>query len=96
MERREYAIQISVNGISITKVIIDPHYEERHAESINDEIILNLVKMLDGQYFEADEVKSPFSYFVSDKMEYMGKHYRLIWLLEEDQIFIGVINAYRR
>lgn len=49
MSRREYAINITVNEVLITKVIIDPHYEEKHRESVNDEIIVNLVKTLDGQ-----------------------------------------------
>jgi hypothetical protein len=44
MSRREYNISITVNEVLISKVIIDPHYEEKHAESINDEIILELVK----------------------------------------------------
>jgi hypothetical protein len=36
MSRREYSISIVVNGQRITKVIIDPHYEEKHAETITD------------------------------------------------------------
>ena len=43
MNRREYDIRIVVNRKRISKVIIDPHYEEKHAESISDEIILKLV-----------------------------------------------------
>ena len=49
MKRREFDISIVVNHIRITKVIIDPHYEEKHAKSITDKIILELVKTLDGQ-----------------------------------------------
>ena len=80
----------------ITKVIIDPHYEEKHAESINDQIILELVKFLDGKIFEPDDEKGPYSYFVTDKIELENKQYKLIWLLEDHEIYIGVINAYRR
>ncbi|MEN0057722.1 MAG: hypothetical protein AAGB31_02715, partial [Bdellovibrio sp.] len=75
---------------------IDPHYEEKHAESISDEIILNLVKELDGREFEPDDEDPPYTYFVADKMELNGKLYKLVWLLEEGQIYIGVVNAYRR
>jgi hypothetical protein len=96
MSRREYIISITVNEILITKVIIDPHYEEKHSESINDEIILNLVKTLDGQNFEPDDEKSPYSYFVTDGIVFNEKAYKLIWLLEDHEIYIGVINAYRR
>lgn len=85
-----------MNFKRIKKVIIDPHFEEKHAESITDEIILNLVKKLDGLTVIPDEVSPPYSYFELDKMELNGKHYKLIWLLEDDQIYIGVVNAYRR
>lgn len=96
MDRREYKVSLIINAVKVTKVIIDPHYEEKHAESINDEIILELVKTLDGKYFEPDDVKGHYAYFVTDQIEYRQKNYRLIWLLEENEIYIGVINAYRR
>ena len=49
MKRREYDIDpILINRVYITKVIIDPHYEEKHKESINDELILKLVNKLSG------------------------------------------------
>ena len=38
MRRREHDIQITVNGQRITKVIIDPHYEEKHSKTVSDEI----------------------------------------------------------
>jgi hypothetical protein len=96
MKRREYDISIVVNRVQITKVIIDPHYEEKHAASVSDELILELVKTLDGQVFLPDDVAPPYSYFRTDGIELDGRLYRLIWLLEEDQIYIGVVNAYRR
>lgn len=77
-------------------MIFDPHYEERHADSITDGIILQLVKKLDGENIIPVQVSPPYSYFVQDKIEYGGKLYKLIWLLEDDEIYIGVVNAYRR
>jgi hypothetical protein len=94
--RREYDIDVVVNKIKITKAIIDPHYEDKHSESINDEIILNLIKQLDGKSFEIEDRKSPFSYYVANKVKHNQKQYKLVWLLEDDQIYIGVVNAYRR
>lgn len=94
MSRREYDVDLYINGILVNKVIVDPHYEEKHSESINDDIILSLVNTLHGEY-EPDDVKGPYSYFVTDKITLDGKSYKLIWLLEENQIYIGVINAYR-
>lgn len=96
MSRREYKAALVINNVVIDKVIIDSHYEEKHAESINDEIILELVKTLNGKLFEPEDIKTPYSYFVTDKIKYSGKLYKLIWLLEENEIYIGVINAYRR
>jgi hypothetical protein len=96
MARREYSISIEFNFKRINKVIIDPHYEEKHVESITDEIILELVKKLDGLVAIPDDVSPPYTYFTEDKMELNGKLYRLVWLLEDDQIYIGVVNAHRR
>jgi hypothetical protein len=96
MNRREYDISIVVNGQRVTQVIIDPHYEEKHADSISDEIILELVKTLDGKALIPDDENPPYSYFTTDKIELSGRFYKLVWLLEAEQIYIGVVNAYRR
>lgn len=73
MRRREYAISITVNDKQISKVIIDPHYELKHAESVTDEIILQLVRRLDGEVFVPVKEDVPFSYFVYDKINLNGK-----------------------
>ncbi len=96
MRRREYALSIELNLRQIKKVIIDPHYEDKHAETISDELILELVKTLDGESFEPEEEDAPFLYFTKDKIEHGGKLYRLVWLLETNEIYIGIVNAYRR
>ncbi|MBL7670090.1 MAG: hypothetical protein JNM39_06360 [Bdellovibrionaceae bacterium] len=95
MKRREYEIDIIFNGTAINKVIIDTHFEKKHAESINDQIIIQLVNLLDEQFVVPKEEKPPFSYF-GEELSFNGKRYRLIWLLEDDHIYIGVVNAYRR
>lgn len=96
MRRREYDIQITVNGHRITKVIIDPHYEAKHSGSLNDEIVLRLVNMLDGKIFEPEDTDAPYLYFATDGMILDDKKYKLVWLLEDDMLYIGVVNAYRR
>lgn len=93
--RREYPFFINVNGLKIETVIIDPHYEEKHSSVINDELILKLVKTLDGEYYDFVDKKSSFKFFVKDEIELDNKFYRLIWLLEENQLYVGVINAFR-
>ena len=95
--RREYKIKIMVNKKLLDKVVIDPHYEEKHAGAVSDEIILELVKQLDGNTFKPADIDSDgFEYYVNDKMELEGKLYKLIWLLQDGEIYIGIVNAYRR
>lgn len=95
MSRREYAIRIIVNGILITKAVIDSHYEKKHSESVNDEIIKELVGALNGKFFVPDAQTNQFSYFVTESRDSRDKRFKLIWLLEEHETYIGVVNAYR-
>ena len=95
-QRRRYSVQLIVNDRPIREVIIDPHYREKHAESVNDEIILALVQKLDGRIFEPDDADEDFEYFKTEPIEHEGRNYRLIWLLRRDALYIGVINAFRR
>ena len=71
-------------------------FEVKHSDSIDDQIILSLVAMLDGQDQVPEDVDPPYSYFVKDGLELNGKLYKLIWLVEENCFYIGVVNAYRR
>lgn len=96
VNRREYRISVVVNGIKITKVIIDPHYELKHSKTMNDKLILELVQSLDGQFFPPEDEKAPFKYFAKDDIVLRNKVYKLVWLIEEHQIYIGVVNAHRR
>ncbi|MCO5112981.1 MAG: hypothetical protein M9899_02275 [Bdellovibrionaceae bacterium] len=96
MRRRKYDINVTINDIKIKHVVIDPHYEDKHTESISDELILKLIYTLNDRTFEPVDVTPPFSYFKTDPHECEGKKYRLIWLLEDDQIYIGVVNVHRR
>lgn len=96
MERRTFQASLIVNNRQIRKVVIDPHFEAKHSASIDDQIILGLVQQLNGRLFEPDATKGPFTYFVTDKILLDGKTYKLIWLLEDDALYIGVVNAFRR
>ena len=96
MARRRYPISITINQRQIQTAIIDDHYEEKHSSSVNDELILALVSQLDKKYFEAVDVKEPYSFFVTDQMECNKRYYKLIWLLEKDEVYVGVVNAYRQ
>jgi hypothetical protein len=93
--RRSYKIKkILLNNINISEVIIDSHYEEKHLRYMNDELILALVQELDGRRELPDSIQGPYSYYAT-MVEYNRKQYRLIWLLENNAIYIGIVNAYR-
>ena len=93
--KRTYKIKpITVNNTSIVQVVIDSHYAKKHSASMNDDLILKLVLELDGRRELPEAKKGRYSYFAT-LVEYKGKSYRLIWLLEDHAIYIGVINAYR-
>ena len=96
MARRSYLASLSVNCRKITEVIIDSHYEAKHKASVSDQVILNLVRLLDGKNFERDTESAEFEYFTTEGLELSGKSYRLVWLLSRDKFYIGVVNAYRR
>lgn len=95
MKRREYKIDpILVNNIIYTEVIIDPHYEEKHSDHINDELILKLVEKLNGRFELPVDSEDNFKYYVT--ILYLdSKSYRLIWLIEDQKIYIGIVNAFR-
>ncbi len=95
MKRRNYKIDsILINGKSYSEVIIDSHYELKHSKEVNDELILSLVQRLNGKRELPVDVKDGFNYYVTI-IDLGSKTYRLIWLLEDNAIYIGVVNAFR-
>lgn len=94
MIRRKFKVNIVVNDRKYFEVIIDPHYEQKHSDHINDELILRLVLRLDRRSELPVDMDNEFSYFLT-RIELDQKRYRLIWLLEKDTDYIGVINAFR-
>jgi hypothetical protein len=57
-------------------------------------LILDLVRQLDRSEQVPDDVKEPYQYF-SSLLFVRNNQYRLVWLLEDRKIYIGVITAYR-
>ena len=96
MKRREYRISpIFVNKVWINRVLIDPHFESKHGEQISDHLIIELVKGLNWRLELAEaRDKKGYSYFVT-LLKLNERQYRLIWLMEADLDYLGVINAYR-
>ena len=94
MQQRYEINPIVVNGITITHVVIDMHYKAKHSDHMNDDLILRLVNELSGRREIPETRAGSYSYFVT-LIELDEKQYRLIWLLEDDAIYVGVVNAYR-
>lgn len=95
MSSTNYKIEpIVVNDLLINEGVIDGHYKEKHGSYMDDNKILEIVRRLDGRKQLPDTEVAGFSYFAS-LLEYQGKRYRLVWLLEKQTIYLGVINAYR-
>lgn len=81
--RSEYGINIFINGKRYTKVVIDPHYEEKHSSSINDHIILELVYQLNYNDYEPTYEDCDFGYYMRDDLLLQNKKYKLIWLIDK-------------
>jgi len=94
-ERRAYRLSLTVNGRQVNEVVIDPHYETKHAD-ISDALILELVKGLDGKEFQPDERDGEWEFFMLDRMEHRGRQYRLIWCMRNGSPLLGVIKCFRR
>jgi len=53
--------------------------------------------LLNGRSFTpVDTDEQGFQYFVNDRLELKGRFFKLIWLLHDKEIFIGIINTDRR
>ena len=94
-ERRSYPAELIINGRRISEVVIDPHYESKH-DDINDTLILELVRGLNGLEFKAESREDDWEFFMLDRIDYQSKQYRLVWCMRDDCIFIGIINCFRR
>ena len=92
--RREYQIkELRINGKVINKVIIDEHVD-KHIDHIDDSLVLKIVTLLDGRDFTPIRNQDGFNYFATN-INYESKCYKLVWLLENDYFYIGVITLFR-
>ena len=94
MRRSSYHVRMVFNKQQIDEIIIDQHYSKKHPE-MNDDIILSLVRKLNSQYRIPAKQDDDFLYFVEDPIIYNLKPYRLIYFLQKNCHYIGVVNAFR-
>lgn len=68
-----------INERLIEQIIISSHYEISHPY-LTDEIILELVKKLDGKTFQVEDKKSNPNreFFSQDRIGYQGYKYKLV------------------
>lgn len=93
--RPEYPLKITINGRNLNRVVIDQHYRLRHGQSMNDEIILDLVKTLDGKKFLPEKIQGEFEYFTAEPVYHLKKPYRVVLVLCLTDDYLGVVNAFR-
>ncbi|OFZ24508.1 MAG: hypothetical protein A2381_05460 [Bdellovibrionales bacterium RIFOXYB1_FULL_37_110] len=93
MGRKEFIInKVIINGRPVKRIIVDEHVDKHR--DITDDIIIDLVRLLDGVYQLPEEIKPPFEYYTT-LLILNEKQYRLVWLLEENELYIGIITTYR-
>lgn len=93
---RVYTMLLNINGIVFTEAWIDPHYEQKHKDSINDELILELIQIVNFYTFELHDINSEGYEFYEIDVNYLDKSYRLILTFPPHKMYMGVVNAYRR
>ncbi len=92
---RRFEIDLKINDQHFDELWIDPHYEEKHKDSMSDELILKLLKEADGWLITLSSEVSGYKFYEADG-KYNGKAYRLILVIPPDGSYLGVRNAYRR
>lgn len=95
MARRIFRFLVEFNGFQYSEIVIDPHYEGKHAGSISDDLILELIELYvdDSKSGRIDE-KGIYEYFVLH-IEHIHKGYRLIFCTNKVFGQIGIINCFR-
>jgi hypothetical protein len=78
-KRRVYSLEITLNlnGRILTKLIIDPHFELKHGNYIDDELIYNLVLLLKNKRFVPKDRRGSWEYFDAE-IFYQDSFYRLV------------------
>jgi hypothetical protein len=94
-QRPEYPLKITINGRNLNRVVIDQHYRLKHGQSINDEIILDLVKTLDGKKLPPEKILGEYEYFTAEPVYRLEKPYRVVLVLCLTDDYLGVVNAFR-
>lgn len=93
-DRKQYFLQIRINGRDLTRVIIDQHYKQNHPD-VTDEIILDLLRSVDREDFPIESEIDGFQYFTAEPLFRGQDPYRIVMVLYIFDDYLGVINAFR-
>ncbi len=93
-QRNEYPASLHINGRPLNRIIIDQHYRENHPD-INDNLILDLVKEIDGGTYLIEREHDGFEYFRVEPVLLESKPYRLVIVMCIHDDYLGVVNAFR-
>ncbi len=97
-KRNDYVLSLTINHRTIRRVIIDQHHRENHSESVDDPLILELVKELDQRVLDVEAERGDYQYFKVDPVfpsDSADRPFRLILVLCIHDDYLGVINAFR-
>jgi hypothetical protein len=94
LKRTNYKVSLVFNALMITEVIIDQHYKLKHPE-VSDQVILKLIIQLHNLVLTPSEMKNDFLYFKEEPIFLDYKPYRLVFVMEKNKNYLGVINAFR-
>lgn len=93
--RNEYQLKITINGKKLNRVIIDQHYKAKHSATVDDRMILALIKTLNNEIFPVDREEDGFQYFRVEPVILNKSPFRLVLVIYIHDDFLGVINAFR-
>lgn len=92
--RKEFDVTITFNGKRRRPLVIDSHFRKKHPD-VTYEIIIALVKSVDGSIYEPQEVVDGWSYYAINGVSHKNAPYRLVLVTRQGESFLGVINAFR-
>lgn len=94
---QRYKLNVYINRTWFHDVLVDSHVNERHGDSINEQTVLELVKLLHMEFYISEGTdENGFEYFVNNELRLGEKVFRLVWLIPADKSYIGVRTAFRR
>ena len=94
-DRISYELNVTVNGRDFNRVVIDQHYKNKHADTINDQLILRLVNRINGRTLDLEDQNGDFQYFKVEPLIFYNQPYRLIITICIVEDFLGVVNCFR-